>query len=228
MNRTKNSISQYLLGLTNISSPIKQTCEKYLKYCCIINSDLSQDIKGNIIPYFEKIRIGHNPAPHWDSYIISLYKGVNNNWFDKFKEKMKIDIPNIYKEFLLDINGCKLFDLFADDMILYGLVPENYHPTDYFLDGKAIKRPKYSGWDLEKANTEWKIEYNFDGFLIGHRCYNWEQEYFGFFIKNNKIFSVNRYDKTIVKYNNFSEFLSEEIKLAEKYYFSKCKEEDLC
>ena len=233
MSNINNEISQFISKLSNNVEPIKEICEKYIEYCSIIDGDYSGDLEGNIISYFEVIRIWHNPNIYKDNYMFTLNKGIDPKWVTLFKEKTNIDIPKMYVEFLVEINGCCLFDQMLDCLNLFGLPPEMYYPPFYYKDKQEIKRKKYNCEDLEIMNTTIKNDFMmgrhiFNGFYIGHRNYNDDEHYIGYFIENDCIFAVNENKEIINKYSTLIEFLSNEIKTTENYYFSKNKEFDLC
>ena len=233
MRGIKREISQYLSNLPPKVKSVKDICEKYIKYCSIIDGDFSSDLNGKTIPFFEVYRIGHNPNCYWDNYMFTLNNGIDPSWVTTFKDKTNITIPKLYEEFLLGINGCHLFDMMLDGFTLFGLPPEKYYPPLYINDGREIPRGKYAGVDLETENTikNTKLimgKHIFDGFYIGNRNYNDDQHYIGFFISGNEIVAINGDRKIMARYDTLEDFLSNEIKAAEDYYFSEFKEDDLC
>jgi len=238
MNTIKEDIFGYLSKLSPYVEPIKNVCQKYLKYCSIIDSDLSFDKNMAVIPYFEIIRIGHNPCLHWNNYMITLNKGINQSWLSKFKEKTNLTIPKIYENILLEINGCQLFDLDNKSFELYGLSPEKYYPDEYITIENTLYKlsefwKSYIGRDLEDANSEkWLEKYNFSGFYFGGCSYDSEirnplDKIIAYFINNNEIFAVNEEGKILGNYKSFNDFFRIELKIAEEHYFSTINEKDL-
>jgi hypothetical protein len=203
MDKIKEEINSFLDGFDNELEAIKKYGIKYLKYSSTIGLDKS-------------IKIGHNPVIAPENYMIVLYEGINSNWIEKFKNNTKINIPSIYQNLLLKINGFFIFDI-----TLYGLTPSIY--TEGLLDRKILQC-----LSLDSANTQWIKEYKLDKkyFYIGGRPYNYEEN-IGYFIIDNKIQTILNNGKIITEYKNIKDFLTEEIKIAEKMYFEENNIEEL-
>jgi hypothetical protein len=204
MNPIKEKINKLLNNFDNEFISIKNCGKKYLKYCSIIDIDNS-------------IKIGHNPIVAPENYMIVLFEGITKNWTNKFKTNTKIELPEIYKNTLLKMNGCIIFD-----MNLYGLTPSIYN-------NKLLDRTKLQCLSLDTANTNWIHEYNIDSkyFYFGSRSYSYDEN-IGYFIEDDKIKTILSNGKIINEYKSIKEFLTEEIKIAEKMYLKENNIEELC
>jgi len=218
MDKIQKEISDYLSSLSSVYAPIKYECEQYIKYHSIIDGDFSSDEKGNNLSYLECICIAHNPILHKDCYTFTLNKGIDPAWINKFYERTNIRIPKIYSDFLLEMNGCNLFDMMLDGITLLGLPPKIYYE-------EGIK--PYMVHDLEhphikdKDSDGWYFNY-YNGFNIGSRSADYQDILIGYFIVDDRIIAASHGGKIENEYNNFTDFLSNEIKMA-KEFFEKCQ-----
>jgi hypothetical protein len=229
VNTINPEISEYLSTLSSYVEPIKNICKKYLKYCSIVDSDYSLDKNGKTLPFLEVIYIGHNPKAHHNSYMIEINKGIDPSWVVTFSERTNITIPKMYEDFLIEMNGCTLFNTINESFMLYGLSPKKYCPPDYFYNNE-VPNKDFAAYDLEAQNMEIKNKNNFEGFLIGHRelvFWLMRSEFVYYFISHNKILAIKN-NKIKAEYDNFNDFLKREIKLAKKEYFKCYEEKDLC
>ena len=71
--------------------------------------------------------------------------------------------------------------------------------------------------DLGSANTNWIYEYTADqnSFHFGTHAYT-QNENLGYFFYDNKIKSIRTNGRTVSQWDNYSSFLNDEIKEAEK------------
>ncbi|GHS87524.1 hypothetical protein FACS189487_03850 [Campylobacterota bacterium] len=198
MGAVNTQINNILDGFIGELSPIQDCCKKYIKY----NSNLGRD---------NSIRIGYNPSIAPEHYSIKIYESVMQRWIYKFQEKNKIDIPEIYQNMLLKMNGCFIFN-----MALCGLQPHIYS------ENKNVFRPQCLG--LDSANNMWKKKYktNIQGFHFGGRMQNGDEN-IGYFMADDKIYSILTSGKTVNEYSNFTDFLRTEIELTEEDYFLENK-----
>ncbi|GHS85135.1 hypothetical protein FACS1894103_6410 [Campylobacterota bacterium] len=158
---------------------------------------------------------GNHPSEP-ESYMIELYRGIDGDWIEKFKNNTQIDIPHIYQNLLLQINGFFIFDI-----SLYGLTPSIY--AKGLLDRKMLQCQS-----LDDANTQWIREFKVSNtyFHIGGRSYS-DEENIGYFIIDNKIQTILENGKIINEYKNIKDFLTEEIKIAEEMYLEENDIEEL-
>jgi len=173
--------------------PLKQQAYKYINN----NSNISKNKTLNIF---------HRPWVAPLNWGIKFFEKAKLNWFEIFQEKTNKKIPNFYKEFLMEINGCFIYDL-----SLYGLTPSIY--TKGLLD-----RSQSQCHDIGSANSTWIHSYEIeqDCFYFGGRAYNFEENVGYFCNKENKIISILKNGKIVSEWNTFTDLLLEEIPLAEK------------
>ncbi len=171
---------------------IKQQANKYLPN----NSNIDESGTLNIF---------HRPwvAPY--NWGVKLYQGAPAQWINTFEEKTSRPIPNAYKQFLVAINGCFIYDF-----SLFGLPPSAY------VSG-TLNRSLLQCLDLGLANTGWIKEYeiNKNWFHFGSRAYN-DEENIGYFFDGNIIKAVLDNGKIKDEWTNFPDFLRDEIAKAEK------------
>ena len=160
------------------------------------------------------MNIFHRPWVAPFNWGLRLYKGVDKNWLEQFEQKTQKVIPDFYKDFLLEINGCFIYDL-----SLFGLLPS------IFLKG-VLDRTQLQCHDLVTANTNWIYEYKVDknNFHFGGRSYTYSEN-IGYFFDSNKIRALRSNGKTIKEWQNFSVFLNDEIKEAEKMMIKEIPKE---
>ena len=170
---------------------IKKQAKKYLSN----NSNIDDN---------ETLNIFHRPWVAPLNWGLILYTAARKNWLDQFEQKTRKTIPNFYKKFLTTMNGCFIYDL-----SLYGL------PPSFYLK-ETLDRSQLQCQDLLAANNEWILEYNVDKnyFHFGSRAYSHDQNV-GYFFWNDEIRSVRTDGKTVSTWNNFSDFLDNEILEAE-------------
>lgn len=172
--------------------PIKQQAKKYLK------NDSTLD-KNSTLNIFRRPWV----APfNWG---LILYKGAEAYWIEQFEQNTQKIIPSIYKSFLQRFNGCFIYDL-----SLFGLTPTIY------LKG-TLDRTLLQCHDLITANIEWILEYKLDQhhFYFGSRAYSFDEN-IGYFFVENKIRAIRTNGKIEKEWFDFTEFLNDEIKEAEK------------
>ena len=218
MNSIQKEISKYLSCLSPAYAPIKNECEQFISYYSKIDNDFYCDEKGNALSFLERLCIGHNPCLDKDCYMFTINKGIDPVWINKFYDRTNISIPKIYSDFLFEMNGCDLFDMLLDGITLLGLRSKIYYKADCKL---------YMVFDLEAANTKnredkrWCQNF-YNGFHIGSRSANYQDILVGYFIVDDKIITASHGGHIENKYNNFTDFLSNEIKMA-KEFFEKCQ-----
>ena len=172
--------------------PLKKQAKKYLRN----NSSIDDNNTLNIF---------HQPWVAPFNWGLMLYQGADKNWIEQFEQKTQKTIPGPYKNFLLAINGCFIYEI-----SLYGLTPSIY------LEG-TIDRTQLQCHDLTRANTDWIFEYKVDEsyFHFGSGTYLYDEK-IGYFFEGNKIRSITTDGKLVNKWLEFTDFLSDEISTAEK------------
>ena len=181
--------------------PIKRQAKKYLRN----NSTIDNDRTLNIF---------HRPWVAPFNWGLTLYKAAEKNWINEFERQTQKIIPNHYKNFLLTINGCFIYDF-----SLYGLTPSIYL-------NRTLDRSQLQAHDLTIANREWLYEYKVDknSFHFGSRAYTYNENV-GYFFYDNKIKSITKNDKTVNEWHNFSNFLNDEIREAENMMLEEIPKE---
>ncbi len=154
---------------------------------------------GSNIDKNEKINILHRPwiAPlNWG---LMLYKGADRKWINQVEESIKKTIPDFYKKFLTEINGCFLYDI-----SMFGLI-------------QSLTRSFLQCHDLTTANIHWIKEFDVDQsfFHFGGGKYSYDENT-GYFYGQNKIISIRKNGMLVTEWNDFSDFLNDELTRAEK------------
>lgn len=187
-----SEITNFLENLDGKFNPIKNQAIKYFDSKSEIRNDGTVQIYNR--PWIAPLNFG-----------LFLFPAADKLWINIFEEKTGLEIPSIYKEILLNMNGCHIYNF-----SLYGLPRSIY-------ENELLDRSSVQPLSLESANTFWKINYNIskDFFYIGGREYN-EEENLGYFINGNKIVSVKTNGEILNSWNSFNEFLDEEIDFEEK------------
>mgnify|MGYP006128358587 CR=1 FL=1 len=145
---------------------------------------------------------------------ITLFQGADKNWFSDFFQKTNKVVPDFYMEFLELING-----FFIYDMSLYGLTPSIYNSG-------LLDRENLQCHDLQSANKDWIKEYkvSHELFHFGSRAYS-EEENIGYFSdQDNIIKSIRTNGEVLNQWENFSDFLKDEILEAEKIMIKEAPE----
>ena len=174
-------------------SPIKDQAVKYL------DSDSTIDEEGSAI-------IFRRPWIAPQNFGLRIFPPTSINYFSIFKDKCGFDIPEIYVNILLKMNGCFIYDF-----NLFGL------PNSIYMEG-FLNRKISQPLDLQTANIYWKnvFQVNSNFFYFGGRAYNFDENVGYFLDQENNILSYLKSRKLINSWQNFSEFLKEEILEAEK------------
>lgn len=195
-----NEINNFLNNLTLDWEPIKEQAIKYF--------DLDSKIRND-----GAAQIFRRPWVAPQNFGLLLFPPVDKGWFDKFNENTNLIIPKMYQDTLSEMNGC-----FVYDFSLYGL------PKTMYTTG-LLNRTELQQYDLGTANTTWIHSYsvNRDLFYIGGRAYSYAEN-IGYFIDNDKIFSVRKNGEILNSWTTFSNFLKEEIKAAEEMMIKKKSE----
>jgi hypothetical protein len=165
---------------------IKKQAKKYIQ-------------NGSGIDNSETVNILHRPwiAPlNWG---LMLYQGTDIKWINQAEETIGKTIPDFYKNFLTNINGCFLYD-----MSMFGLI-------------HSLTRSFLQCHDLTTANSNWIEEFDVDQsfFHFGGGTYSYDEN-MGYFYGQNKIISIRKNGKLVNEWNNFSDFLNDELIRAEK------------
>lgn len=192
-------INVFINKLSSDWEPIKEQAVKYF--------DLDSKIRGD-----GAIQIFRLPWIAPQNFGLLLFPPVNKAWFIKFKENTSIEIPLYYQEILLKMNGCIIYDF-----SLFGL------PKTMYTSG-LLSRGNLQQFDLAIANTYWKQEYEIDQnlFHIGGNRYSYTEN-IGYFIdsNNNTILSIRTNGQILNKWDNFKDFLIQEIESSEKMMLDK-------
>lgn len=165
---------------------IKKQAKKYIRN----NSDLDKSGRLNIL---------HRPWVAPLNWGLMIYKGADMKWINEAEQTIKKTIPDFYKRFLSNINGCFLYDI-----SLFGLIP-------------SLTRSFLQCHSLTSANHDWISEFKIDQNYLhfGGGVYS-DEENTGYFYGQNKIISVRKNGRLIKEWSNFSDFLNEELIRAEK------------
>lgn len=167
-------------------SAIKKQVKKYIQ-------------NGSTVDDNERINILHRPWVAPLNWGIMLYPRADKKWIEEFERKYENNFPPFYKEFLSKINGCFLYDI-----SLFGLT-------------HSLTRTHLQCHDLATANEYWIREFLIDQsyFYFGSGVYS-DEENIGYFYRQNKIISILKNGTIINEWNNFLDFLNNELIEAEK------------
>lgn len=184
-------IIKKLNKIPNEYSIIKNKALNYLKY----NSNIKDGI----------INIGNRKWAAPENYIIKIYPGINKRIIKKYENENRLIIPNIVKDFFINING-----LFAFGISLYGL-------SESMIKKGLLNRQNLECHDISIANKDWIKEYSIDRnlFHFGSRDYSYD-EILGYFIDNNIIKCIRKNGEVVVEYNSFEDFLNKELNISEE------------
>lgn len=154
---------------------------------------------GSNIDDNQRVNILHRPWIAHLNWGLMLYKGADEKWIIEAEATINKTIPDFYKRFLTNINGCFLYDI-----SMFGLIP-------------SLTRSFLQCHDLTTANIEWIKEFDIDQsfFHFGGGTYSYEENT-GYFYGQNTILSIRRNGKIVKEWNNFSDFLNDEMTRAEK------------
>ncbi|MFT3935091.1 MAG: hypothetical protein QM726_15800 [Chitinophagaceae bacterium] len=175
---------------------IKRQAKKYIHN----NSDLDESRRLNIL---------HRPWVAPLNWGLMIYQGADMKWVNDAEQTIGKTIPDFYKRFLTNINGCFLYDI-----SLFGLI-------------HSLTRSLLQCHSLTSANLDWingfKIDQSF--FYFGGGVYS-DDENTGYFYGNNKIMSVRKNGKLVNEWGTFSDFLNDELIRAEKEMLKEVPEKN--
>ena len=149
-------------------------------------------------------QVGHRKEFGSQNYIIVSYSGIEDSEITYYENKYNINIPSVYKTFLNSNNG-----LFAFGITMFGI------PLSMLKNG-LLNRSILQCHDIRQANRSWKKEYNVDekAFHFGGRDVSFH-EICGYFLYEDIFYVTKKNGKTIKTYNNFSDFISNELQISE-------------
>ena len=190
---SKAEINKFLDNLSADWEPIKGQATKYFDNYSRLREDGAAQISRR--PWVAPLNFG-----------LLIFPPVNKSWLDEFHTQTNIKIPLFYRDILLQVNGC-----FVYDFSLYGL-PKSIYTTG-ILDRSYLQQ-----YDLGTANMYWKHEYKVDNslFYIGGRHYSFDEN-LGYFLNGNQILSVRKNGEILNTWATFKDFLFEEINVAEEH-----------
>jgi hypothetical protein len=146
----------------------------------------------------QRINILHRPWVARLNWGLMIYKGADTKWINEAEGNINKKIPDFYKRFLTNINGCFLYDI-----SMFGLIP-------------SLTRSFLQCHSLTIANNHWIKEFDVDQslFHFGVGPYS-HQENTGYFYRHDKIMSVRKNGKLVNEWSSFSDFLNDELTRAE-------------
>jgi len=165
---------------------IKEQANKYIQ-------------NGSNLDKAGRLNILHRPWVAPLNWGLMIYQGTDMKWINEAEQIIEKTIPDFYKRFLTNINGCFLYDI-----SLFGLI---HSLTRSFLQCHS----------LTSANRDWITEFKIDQsfFHFGGGVYS-DDENTGYFYGQNKIMSVRKNGKLVNEWSNFSNFLNDEVLKGEK------------
>lgn len=188
-------IKKFLDGLPSEFNAVKDQAIKYYNF-----DDKASTRKDGAIRIFNRTWV----APL--NYGLVLFPPVEDKVLEKYKEKNKAEIPDLYKDVLHVMNGCIIYDL-----NLYGLPRSIY-------DKGLLDRSDMFQFDLGIANSDWKFNYDIgqDLFHFGGRSYTFDENIGYFLDRDNKINSIRTSGEIVNTWTSFSQFMMDEVKEAER------------
>ncbi|MDB5276156.1 MAG: hypothetical protein JWR61_1111 [Ferruginibacter sp.] len=180
-----NDINQIIDAYPDEYLAIKKQAKKYVQ-----NASNIDDNQG--------VNILHRPWVARLNWGLMIYKGADTKRIDEAEATISKTIPNFYKCFLTNINGCFLYDI-----SMFGLI---HSLTRSFLQCHS----------LTTANNDWIKGFNVDQsfFHFGGGYYS-DKENTGYFYGQGKIMSIRKNGKLVNEWSSFSDFLNEELLRAE-------------
>ena len=169
------------------------------EYFAIKKQAKKYSLNGSTIDDDQQINILHRPWVARLNWGLMIYKGVDTKWISEAEVTINRTIPDFYKRFLTNANGCFLYDI-----SLFGLT---HSLTRSFLQCHS----------LISANNDWIKEFDVDQnlFHFGGGTYS-DEENTGYFYGLNKIMSVRKNGKILQEWTSFSDFLNDELDRAER------------
>jgi hypothetical protein len=176
-----------------------------IAYFSIVQQGLKYLEDNSTIDNNETINIFHRPWVAPQNWAINLFDSAIPKWIVDFTKRTGREIPNFYKNFLGNLNGCFIYD-----MSLYGLPPTIY-------ENRVLSRTRLQCHDLTAANIHWIHEFEIEktAFHFGG-CSLTDDENSGYFYLNDEIISIRPNGEILNKWIDFSVFLADEIQKAEK------------
>ena len=159
---------------------------------------------GSNIDNNQRINILHRPWVARLNWGLMLYKSADTKWIDEAEASINKTIPDFYKRFLTNINGCFIYDI-----SMFGLI---HSLTRSFLQCHS----------LTIANNDWIMEFDVDQslFHFGGGRYSHEENT-GYFYGQDKIMSIRKNGKLVNEWSSFADFLNEELIRAENEMLKK-------
>jgi hypothetical protein len=169
------------------------------EYISVKRQALKYIQNGSNIDERETVNILHRPWVAPLNWGLMIYKGADEKWISKVEESINRTIPDFYKKFLREMNGCFLYDI-----SMFGLI-------------HSLTRTFLQCHDLKTANIEWIKEFDIDQsyFHFGGGTYSYKENT-GYFYGHNKIISIRNNGKVVNEWSNFESFLNDELLRAEK------------
>lgn len=170
---------------------LKKQAKKYVQNSSIIDDN-------------QRVNILQRPWVAPLNWGLMLYKGADIKWINEVEVIINKDIPDFYKRFLTNVNGCFLYDI-----SMFGLI---HSLTRSFLQCQS----------LTSANNDWIEEYDVDQslFHFGGGRYSYEENT-GYFYGQDKIMSIRRNGQLVKEWSKFSDFLNDELTRAENEMLQK-------
>lgn len=189
------AIGKYLSRIENLYKIIDSYPDEYIA----IKKQAKQYIQNNSgIDENGRINIFHRPWKARLNWGLMIYKGADIDWINQVEDSIKMEIPDFYKTFLININGCFLYDI-----SMFGII-------------HSLTRSFLQCHDLVTANNNWIKGFDVDQdlFHFGGGTYS-EEENTGYFYGDNKIISARKNGKIVSEWTSFSKFLNDELNRAE-------------
>jgi len=189
-----HSIEQRLNACPDFLAPLKEAASRYHMYPSSAAND-------------GVLNIGHRPWVAELNYMLTLYPGIDREALDRYARRFELQVPEIYANFLHEVNGA-----FCFGTSLCGV------PLSMLGNPPLLDRTILQCHDLATAATRWIDEYRVPAgfFHFGGRKFSPRENVGYFFESEHRIVSVRGKKKVVGEWSNFSAFLSDELKASEK------------
>ena len=187
------SIAENVDAYSDALAPLSEAVGRYLKHPSVVGKDGA-------------MKIGHRPWVAELNYMFTLYPGIESGPLQRYARQFKIEIPEVYRDVLRELNGG-----FCFGMSLCGV------PRSMLGEPALLDRTILQCHDLATAVNVWRNEYRVpaEWFHFGGRDFSFTENV-GYFIDDPRIVCAKKSGKVIGEWASFQEFLADELKASEK------------
>jgi len=190
------SIIEKLDSYSDLLAPLREVARHYAASQSVISADGT-------------LSIGHRAWIAPLSYSLELFPGIDVESLRFYSQRFKISVPEIYQEFLREINGA-----FCFGMSLCGV------PLSMLGSPPLLDRSRLQCHDLATAATTWVAGYNVPErfFHFGGRHYSYTENVGYFIDSDNNILCVRTSGEVLSTWTSLTQFLADELKASEALF----------